>query len=297
LKLLLLEPIDEEARELLEANGVECTMNSNDGFENIDGLFTKLEPIAYEDLGLWNKAKFIATPCTGTDHINVPDNVKLIYLDQEFKDTVGQEITATAEHTWALLLSLIRKIPFAHNQTDRYKFTGTELRGKTIGIIGYGRIGQQIAKYAKAFGMTVIIHDQHQCLLAWGRGEDGSNFKHGRELLEESDIITLHVPLNDETKGMIGDYEFEIMKDGAVLINTSRGDIVQTLAIIDALCDEKIGGYATDFYNDGLYRLVGGLDNFIMTPHIAGNCVESRKATDLYIAKQIIKYKEENSGI
>lgn len=297
MKLLLLEPIDAEARMLLREAKI-CTIEPDISgrvprylCSEIDGVFTKLKEYTHFDV-IFPNIKFVATPCTGTDHINIPDSVKLIHLDQTFKDTVGREILATAEHTWALLLSLIRKIPFAHNQTDRYKFTGTELRGKTIGIIGYGRIGRQVAKYASAFGMTVFFTDPNYensigdiSIPAWHLDFE--------DLLQHSDIVTLHVPLSDETRGMIGEKEFEMMKDSVVLINTSRADVVDKDSVLDALWDNKISGYAVDFY-DKIFEQFKG--NVITTPHIAGNCVESRKKTDLYIAKQIIKFKEGMNG-
>jgi D-3-phosphoglycerate dehydrogenase len=108
-------------------------------------------------------------------------------------------------------------------------------------------------------------------------------------LLKESDIITIHVPLNDETKGMIGKSEFDQMKDGALLTNTSRAKIVNEDALVEALNSGKLGGYADDFYMDHVVDVTEH-PNVILTNHIAGNCIEAREYTDTYIAYQTLKY-------
>lgn len=205
-------------------------------------------------------------PCTGIDHIKAR---KVIYLDEEWRSGEGRKITSTAEHTWSLILQLA-------------KLNKMQLANKTIGIIGYGRIGSQVAKYATAFKMKWVRHD-NKFHWMW-------DFE---RVLKESDIITLHVPLDAKTKDMIGKSELDLMKPNTLLINTSRAEIVDEDALVEALCNNKIGGYADDF-KDSMRQInnyyLRGCSNVIQTPHIGGNCIEAREATDIYIAKKAVEY-------
>jgi len=215
-----------------------------------------------------------------------------------------QDVYATAEHTWTLILSLIRKVPFAFDDVkrgnwNREAWQGCELRGKTLGIVGYGRVGQQVAKIAEAFGMNIIWHDKYI-------PEPPSNtipacFKVDRTLevlLKESDIITVHVPLDESTRGMFGVEQFAMMKSTAYFVNTSRGAVVQEDALLWALIEKKIAGAALDVVNDepniyhALKMYIDWPDkyNLIITPHCAGNTAESREKTQLFIANKIKEF-------
>lgn len=233
------------------------------------------------------KFDFIVSGTTGTGHIDNRD-IPLISLQGE-RDFL-MDVWATAEHTWALILSLVRKVPFAHNDVcagnwNREVWQGTELRGKTLGIVGYGRVGQQVAEFAKAFGMIVWTYD----------GEHDRRIFH--DVLQVADIITVHVPLNDETRGMFGREQFAMMKPGAYFINTSRSDIVDAPALWSALVNQKITGAAIDVmegYNEvdreSLLDIAKCTDRLILTPHIAGNTAESREKTQLFIAERIKQF-------
>jgi len=236
--------------------------------------------------------KFIASCTTGLDHIGVDyckeKGIKIISLQGE-RDFL-QDVYATAEHTWALILSLIRKVPFAFDDVkqgnwNREAWQGTELHGKTLGIVGYGRVGQQVAKIAEAFGMNIIRYDKQK---------PGYNFYSINTVLQNSDIITVHVPLNEETQHMFGRHEFEMMKPTAYFINTSRGMVVDTKALVDALRLREIAGAAIDVV-EGEPQIPKSIDsyrddNFIITPHIAGNTAESREKTQVFIANKIKEF-------
>ena len=228
----------------------------------------ELPDIVYTGLTPVDTIVPVVCPCTGIDHVKSPH---VIYLDDDFKRGIGRTVTSTAEHTWSLLLQLA-------------KLKRMQLSNKTIGIIGYGRIGQQIKRYAMSHDMEINIGD------TWTCPQDRLR------LLRESDIITLHVPLNDSTRGMIGKEQFDLMKDGTLLINTSRAEIVDEDALIEALGDMKLGGYADDFYSqyDKLLYHCECYDNVIQTGHIAGNCIEAREATDIYVAKRAIQWYNNN---
>lgn len=236
------------------ATGIfEEVFDTSSRWELPDAIYTGLTPVE----------TFVPVfcPCTGIDHVKAKE---VIYLDYAWKLGEGIKVTSTAEHTWSLLLRLAKK---KHMQ----------LSGKTIGIIGYGRIGKQVAKYARAFNMCV------------GYSDIGDDWKDG---LCAYDIVTLHIPLNESTKGIIGEKELDMMKDGALLINTSRPEIVDEKALIDWLQTPRAGNYyADDFENDRLIFC----PNAIQTPHIAGDCLEARELTDIYIAKKACEWWKERS--
>jgi len=148
-----------------------------------DVILTGLRPV--------NTNRTVFCPCTGVDHIKAP---KIIHLDEEWKKTEGRKITSTAEHTWSLLLSSA-------------KLNRMQISQKNIGIIGYGRIGRIVSRYAGAFGMNQFVYDPYFC-------EDYSEYTLYK-LLKNADIVTIHIPLNEETKGLIGEREFNQMKPGA----------------------------------------------------------------------------------
>ncbi|MFA4834920.1 MAG: NAD(P)-dependent oxidoreductase [Dehalococcoidia bacterium] len=197
--------------------------------------------------------------------------------------------------TWALILSLIRKVPFAFEDVKQGKWNreawqGTELYAKTLGIVGYGRVGRQIAKMVCGWGMKVIYYDINtpKHIMAVGVSLE--------TLLRNSDIITVHVPLDTTTRLMFGAKEFAMMKPTAYFVNTSRGAVVDEAALWRALIEGKIKGAAIDVCRGEphlwypLQRYAEVNDNLIITPHISGNTAESRKKTQLYIANKILNY-------
>jgi D-3-phosphoglycerate dehydrogenase len=203
---------------------------------------------------------------------------------------------AVAELTIGLLISMARRLPYADStmkegQWAKKQLKGWQLEGKTLGILGLGNIGKKVAKIAKAFGMKILITKRtppDQELLTELAGE----FVPLMELLKRSDIVTIHVPLTPQTRHIIGEEELHLMKDGAYLINTSRGPIVDEDALVEALRSGKLAGAALDVYtveppNDlGLITL----SNVICTPHIGGQTEESQRHAATIIADKIIAH-------
>ena len=239
----------------------------------------------------------VATCTTGLDHLEIRD-IPLISLRGE--TDFLQEVWATAEHTWALIMALIRKVPWAYQDVcqgnwEREKWQGTELHGKTLGIVGYGRVGQQVARFAEAFGMRIMAYDT---AFSVSKSFKASPYftKKLDGLLRNSDIITVHVPLNDETTGMFGINQFAQMKPTAYFVNTSRGAVVNEDALVNILFHKLIAGAAIDVVENephishNLGSLVKYGKRLIITPHIAGNTAESRKKTQLFIANKIKEY-------
>lgn len=228
------------------------------------------------------------------------DNIDVSYATQKgipVTNTPGVLTDAVAEHTFALMVSIARKITLSDTFTrkKRYKgwdpllFLGTELKGKTLGIVGLGRIGSGVAQRAyQGLGMNIIYYDiKHD--LTFER-HFHAHKKSLWELLKESDFVTLHVPLLPSTHHLIGTKELSFMKRTAYLINTSRGAIIDEKALVAALKRQQIAGAALDVYEfepkltPGLEKL----DNVVLTPHTASATVEARNAMAEIAANNIL---------
>jgi len=241
-------------------------------FSNVDGISIKTGSKADRDsLHRFTHLKLLITRTVGTDHID------LAYCKEagiEVKNILDYGAFNIAEHAFALLLSGTRNIFATQPEIRSGTFTfrghlGIALKGKTLGVVGTGRIGLEVIKRANAFGMTVIAHDVYQNEKA--RQELGYEYVELEELVKKSDIITLHAPLLTSTHHMIDAAVIENMKDGVVLINTARGALIDTEALItyiqkfrwvglDVLEDE------TNFSKD--HPLLQ-FENVIITPHLA----------------------------
>jgi D-lactate dehydrogenase len=190
--------------------------------------------------------KLIATRSTGFDHIDLASCARRNIVVSNVPDYGDSTV---AEHAFALLLALARNLVECVEHTRRGWFTapnvrGMELRGKTIAVIGTGRIGRRVIEIAKGFGMTVLAVDQREDAVA----AVGMGFTYGAldDVLSRADVVTLHVPAAPETTGLIGDRAFAAMKRGSILINTSRGNVVDTEAMVRALVDGRLRAAGLD---------------------------------------------------
>ncbi|MFC2001662.1 NAD(P)-dependent oxidoreductase [Chloroflexota bacterium] len=245
------------------------------------------------------RLKIIGSPSTGLDHIDLEfahkRGIKVVSLrgEREFLDSIN----ATFEHTFALLLSLIRKIPWAfdavrNEEWERNPFFGTELNGKTLGIIGLGRLGVKIARTAITFGMRVIAFDPYVDMK-----ESGIERVDFQTLLSESDVVSIHVALGPEVENMISYQEFNLMQRKPILVNTSRGKLINEGALLKALENNLISGAAIDVLsnefvneplkNNPLVSYARQHRNLIITPHLGGATCESMKATQMFVARKI----------
>ncbi|HVR39048.1 MAG TPA: phosphoglycerate dehydrogenase [Thermoanaerobaculia bacterium] len=200
-------------------------------------------------------------------------------------------IMSATEHTMAMLLALCRNIPEAHasvkrGEWTRAKFMGMELKDKTLGIIGFGRIGSRVAKRARGFEMDVIAYDPYVAKM------DGADKVSLDELLARADVITVHTPLTDSTRGMIGPNEFAKMKKDVVVLNIARGGIYQEQALADALASGKVAGAAIDVYEDeppGKEHPLLNAPNIILSPHIGANTVEAQDRVAVTTAEMVVR--------
>ena len=199
-------------------------------------------------------------------------------------NTPGVLDAATATHTFALLLAMARRIPEAERylREGRWEgwspmlFVGADVDKKTLGIAGLGRIGKSVARKAKAFDMNIIYHSTAPDAAI--EAELGARFVSKAGLLAQSDFLTLHVPLTADTKYFIGRSELSQMKPSAILINVSRGPVVDEAALVDALKSGVIAGAALDVYENEPQPAPGlaGLPNTVLVPHIASATVKTR---------------------
>jgi D-3-phosphoglycerate dehydrogenase len=204
-------------------------------------------------------------------------------------------IMSATEHTMAMLLALCRNIPEAHasvkrGEWTRSKFMGIELDGKTLGVIGLGRIGSRVAARARGFNMRVLAYDPYIADSVFER------FNAQRvtldELLAQSDVITVHTPMTDETRGMIGAAEIAKMKNGAIVLNIARGGIYDESALAEGLNSGKIGGAAIDVYVDeppGKDHPLLNAKNIVLSPHIGANTIEAQDRVAVQTAEMVLE--------
>ncbi len=205
----------------------------------------------------------------------------------------GNTIT-TCEHTFAMMMAVARNIPQAYKKTisgewDRKSFLGVELRNKTLGVIGMGRIGSEVAKRAKAFGMDVIGYDP---FLSEERAEKlGIKLGTVDDIAAKSDFITLHTPLTNETRHMISKPQFEIMKKGVRLINCARGGLVDEAALVEAIDQGIVAGAAFDVFEQeppqaGHPLLVN--PKIIVTPHLGASTIEAQENVAIDVSEELL---------
>src|SRR6266540_3385427 len=204
-------------------------------------------------------------------------------------------VMSATEHTMAMLLSLCRNIPEAHasvkrGEWTRPKFLGMELNGKTLGVIGLGRIGKLLTTRARAFGMHVIAYDPYISLAAFQ--DVGAQRVTLDELLAKSDVITVHTPLTEETHGMLGAAQIAKMKDGVIALNIARGGIWVEQALADALNSGKISGAAVDVYENeppGKDHPLLNAKNIVLSPHIGANTREAQDRVAVQTAENVVE--------
>ncbi len=238
-------------------------------------------PLRKSELDSAANLKLIVTATTGADHIDSATlkdrGIPLLTLKGQ--KHVLNELTPAAELSWMLLMACARHLRAANRhveagQWDRELFPGMLLKGRTLGLIGCGRIGQWMARYATAFGMRVIGHDPHLPVAEWPSTIEHSDLD---TVLQNAHAVSIHVHLSDETRGLLRQREFSLMRPGTILINTSRGAICDEDALLQSLESGHLGGYGTDVLegepairNSRVWSYAQTHDNCLITPHIGG---------------------------
>jgi D-3-phosphoglycerate dehydrogenase len=204
-------------------------------------------------------------------------------------------VVTAAEHTMAMLLALARNIPQAHaslisGKWERSKFSGVELYEKTLGIIGFGRIGQLVAQRAKGFGMRVLAFDPFVSAERY-RELGVEKAASSDEVCEQADFITIHLPKTPETEGWLNAEQFAKMRDGVRILNVARGGLIDDAALKDALDSGKVGGVALDvFPSEPIteYPLFEGYSNVVVTPHLGASTAEATDRAGFQSAEQVV---------
>lgn len=238
---------------------------------------TNLKVIGRAGVGVDNIDLDAATTC-GIVVINAPD---------------GNTIT-TCEHTFAMMMALARHIPQAYRKTvegvwDRKSFVGVELRGKTLGVLGLGRIGTEVAKRAIAFGMTIMGFDP---FMSEERAEKlGIKLASVDEIVRSADFMTVHTPLTPETRHMISKPQFDVMKRGMRIVNCARGGIIDELALVEAIDEGIVAGAAFDVFEEEPPRADHPFlkhPKIIVTPHLGASTIEAQENVAIDVSEQVL---------
>jgi D-3-phosphoglycerate dehydrogenase len=295
-KILITDPIHEDGIEILRGF---AEVEISPGLERVE-LMKKVKEcevlvvrsatkVTKEVINAGERLRIIARAGAGLDNIDVETagerGIKVL-------NTPEAPSVAVAELVFGHILSFVRHIPRADasmkaGKWEKAKFMGSELRGKTLGIIGAGRIGREVGYRAKAFLMNLLVYDvvqNHEFVQ-----RTGAEYVDLDTLLRKSDFVTLHVPLTPETKHMIGKRELELMKPSAVLVNTSRGEVIDEIALVEALRNGKIKGACLDVYEREPPRdsPLLELPNVILTPHLGASTLEAQREAAIITAEKI----------
>jgi D-3-phosphoglycerate dehydrogenase len=261
--------------------------------QGCDGLIVRNQTRV--NASLLSKAKalrIIGRAGAGYDNIDVPaasqKGVVVAFSPEE-------NAVSVAEQVFALLLSLARKIPAADHSTknggwERKKYHGFEIMGKTLGILGLGKIGFRVALRAKAFGMRVLAHDAYLSSTSLQATESGATLVSFERVLTESDFLTIHLPLSPETQGLLNGEALKKMKPTAFLINTSRGEVLVEEDLAQALKHGQLAGAALDVRAKeppSAESALNGLENVILTPHTAGLTYEAQEKVVSAVAEDV----------
>ncbi|MCD6093993.1 MAG: phosphoglycerate dehydrogenase [Candidatus Omnitrophica bacterium] len=299
MKILISDPLSEEGLKILEAEKklkvtVKTKMSPAELKQEIkdyDALIVRSgTKVTSEIIKAGRKLKLIGRAGVGLDNVDVEAATRqgIIVMNAPGGNTVS-----TAEHTITLLLALSRNIAQADaslrsNLWERKKYIGVEVSGKTLGIIGLGRIGTAVGKRAKCLGMKVVAYDPF--LSSQRAVELGIESKGLEEVLREADYISLHTPLTPETRHLIGKREFEMMKKGVRVINCARGGVIDEEALLAAIKQGKVKGVALDVFeeeppvNNPLLKL----DCVLATPHLGASTQEAQVGVAKEMARQVV---------
>jgi D-3-phosphoglycerate dehydrogenase len=300
--VLIADEVDKECPARLRAAGFQVTENfeispeelkkSIGGYEVL--IVRSRTKVTKEVLDGATRLKLIGRVGVGLDTIDTASagakGIKVI-------NTPQMSTLAVSELVMSMMLNLVRSTHLANESIkkglwEKKRFHGGELNGKTLGIVGFGRIGRAVAERAKAFGMKILVYDviADEATL---RSLGAERLKTLEELLPRSDIVTLHIPLLPETRKMINSKSLSLFKTGSYLVNASRGEVVDSRDLLDALKSKKLAGVALDVYEneppkEPWEKELVALPNVVATPHIGAQTGEAQVAGAIMVAENII---------
>lgn len=297
MKVLVADPIWEEGIDILRSHA-EVDVKTGLKPEELISIIGDYEAlvvrsqtqVSSEVIEAGKKLQVIARAGVGVDNIDVEEATRrgIVVVNAPTGNT-----TSACEHTIALMLALARHIPQANTSLksgvwQRSNFTGTEVRNKTLGVIGLGNVGSEVARRARGLEMQVIAYDPFISV----------DYVHNlqvelvplKQLLKESDFITLHIPRTESTKGIIGAKEISLVKPTVRIINTARGGLIDEAALVKAVKEKKIAGAAFDVFNTEpiTNSILFEEDNIIVTPHLGASTTEAQALVAKDVAEQVI---------
>jgi len=300
MKVIVSDPIADKGVEMMRQAGIEVDVNTGLPPEELERTIGGYEAIVVRSATKVRKPlieagrnlKLIVRAGVGLDNIDVEyARSKGIAV----MNTPAASSNAVAELTVGYLLALARRLPqttasMRAGKWEKKKFRGSEIAGKTLGLVGYGRIGWLVAKKALALGMKIIAYDPY---VADPKGLK-MEFVSLDELLRKADYISLHLPLTDETRDLIGGPQFEMMKDGVRIINCARGGTINEDALYEAIRSGKVAGAALDVYLEEPVRdnKLFELDEVIGSPHIGAATVEAQHRVSVEVAEKVIEFQK-----
>ncbi len=299
MKVLISDKLNSEAVDILKAQGLEVDVDTEltpeqlkEKIKGYDALIIRSKTKATKEIiDASDNLRVIGRAGVGVDNIDIPAATAkgIVVMNAPSGNTVS-----AAEHAFALMFALSRNIPQAHSalkgkKWDKKKFAGgAEVNGKTLGVIGLGRVGSHMANMAKGVGMKVFGYDP--IITKEKAAELGIELIELDRLLQESDYVSLHIPLTPETKHIIGERELKLMKKNARLINCARGGVVDEDALYEALKNGEIAGAALDVFAQEplIDSPLLELDNIIVTPHLGASTKEAQVKVAVDMANSIV---------
>ena len=283
--------IDYDIKTGLEPNELKSIIDDYDGI-----LIRSATKLTTEILENCSNLKVIGRAGVGVDNVDLDVATKNKIL---VMNTPLGNLEATAELTVGLMFSLYRHIHNANASThegkwEKAKFIGTELKGKTLGIVGFGNIGQRVAEICKVIGMQILTNSNSasdEVLNNFGAKKVSTE-----ELISSSDVLSLHTKLNDQTKNMLNKESIATMKSSSVIINCARGGLINESDLKDALNNDVIAGAAIDVYETepATENVMFGAKNLLLTPHLGASSKEAQSNVAIDVANQVADFLKEN---
>ena len=304
MKILISDKMSNKVEDVLKSKSIDYDIKTGlepnelksiiDGYDGI--LIRSATKLTSDVLENCSNLKVIGRAGVGVDNVDLDVATKNKIL---VMNTPLGNLEATAELTVGLMFSLYRHIHNANASThegkwEKAKFMGTELKGKTLGIVGFGNIGQRVAEICKAIGMQILTNSNSasdEVLNSFGAKKVSTD-----ELISSSDILSLHTKLNEQTKNMLNKESIATMKSSSVLINCARGGLINESDLKDALNSDVIAGAAIDVYETepATENVMFGAKNLLLTPHLGASSKEAQSNVAIDVANQVADFLKEN---
>ncbi|MDC3149130.1 hydroxyacid dehydrogenase [Alphaproteobacteria bacterium] len=304
MKILISDKMSNKVEDVLKSKQIDYDIKTGMSPEELkevidqyDGILIRSATKLTSDiLADCKNLKVIGRAGVGVDNVDLDQATKNKIL---VMNTPLGNLEATAELSVGLMFSLMRNIHLANDSThqgkwEKPKFIGTELKGKTLGVVGYGNIGQRVAEICSTIGMNIITNSKS------ASDEDLSRFKAKKvsteQLIKEADIVSIHTKLNDETKYMFNKETLSTMKPTSVIINCARGGLINEADLKDALNNEVIAGAAIDVYENepATDNVMFGAKNLLLTPHLGASSKEAQSNVAIDVANQVADFLIDN---